>query len=390
MSRPAAFRVAVIGGGVNGLATAWHLGTRDEKHVALIERYRVGHDRGSSHGAGRITRSSYGDALYVRLMREANTEAWPRLERDADEPLIQRCDGAFFGPPGGEFESYARAVIEGGADVERLDPSEGRRRFPAFAFPDAAGVLHDRTAGVIAAERTLRAFARRAIVHGVHVLDDTQVLALELDRDPIAVVTNRGTVLAERVIVTAGAWVRALLPSLAHRFTVCRQHVAYFRLDAPPEAVRPGAFPVWVYLGETPPSLHYGLPEFGVPGVKAARHGTSGTSDDPDGPRDPDPRTLAEVEAFLRRQLAVRIEERVHAETCLYTNTADEDFVLGPLADDPRVVVGSACSGHGFKFAPLTGRILAELALDGRTRVAEFERARARFAPERVANDAGA
>lgn len=382
--KPAAFRVAVIGGGVHGLATAWNLVSRGEERIALVERLRIGHDRGSSHGAGRITRSSYGDPLYVRWMRQAHGEDWPRLERDAGEPLIHRCDGAFFGPKGGEFEAYAHAVAEVGAEVERIDPAEARRRFPAFSFPDAIGVLHDRTAGVVAAERTIRALARRAIVHGLHVLEDTHVTALETDRDPIALVTDRGTIHAERVIVTAGAWVRSLLPQLAPRFTVCRQHVGYFRVDAPAAAVQPGAFPVWVYLGDSTRSLHYGLPEFGPPGIKAARHGTSGSSDDPDGPREPNEAALADVERFLREQLAVRVQARLHAETCLYTNTVDEDFVLGPLPDDPRVIVGSACSGHGFKFAPLVGRILAELALEGRTSNESFEHARTRFAPARA------
>lgn len=379
--KPAAFRIAVIGGGVNGLAAAWHLVSHGEERVALIERFRVGHDRGSSHGDGRITRSTYGDALHVRLMQHAHAEEWPRLERDAGEPLIHRCDGAFFGPPDGEFDAYAAAVAEAGADVERLDVAEARRRFPAFAFPDAAGVLHDRTGGVIAAARTVRALARRAIVHGLHVLEDTRVIALDRSRDPIEIVTDRGVVRAERVIVTAGAWLASLVPSLAPRVSVCRQHVGYFRLDAPAAAGRPGAFPVWVYLGATAKDHYYGLPEFGRPGIKAARHGTSALGDDPDGDRTPAAPALADLERFLGGQLATPIADRLHAETCLYTNTDDEDFVIGPLADDPRVVIGSACSGHGFKFAPLTGRLLAELSLHGRTTVEAFERSRARFAP---------
>lgn len=379
--KPAAFRVAVIGGGIHGLATARHLVARDEAGVALIEQFRCGHDRGSSHGAGRITRTSYGDPLYVRLMQVAQAEDWPRLEHDAGEPLVQRCDGAFFGPAGGPFDDYAAAVGITGAHVERLDPAEARRRFPAFAFPDAAGVLHDRTAGVIAAERTMRALLRRAIVDGLHVLEDTHVRELDLSRDPVVILTDRGTVYAERVVVTAGAWAARLVPALAPRLAVKRQHVGYFRLALPDAAMAPGAFPVWIHLGASGGEQYYGLPAFEAPGIKAARHATGGGADDPDGDRTPDLRELDALQRFLQRQLTARLEARVHAETCLYTNTDDEDFVLGPLPGDPRVVIGSACSGHGFKFGPLAGRLLAELAMDGRTSVEPFEASRARFAP---------
>ena len=104
-----------------------------------------------SHGDSRITRSAYVNADYVRLMQIAHGESWPQLERDAGVQLIYPTPGCFFGPPGGKYTSYARAVTEVGVDVEALTPEEGRKRFPVFRFEDAAGVLHDRTAGLVAA-----------------------------------------------------------------------------------------------------------------------------------------------------------------------------------------------------------------------------------------------
>lgn len=373
------FRVLVVGGGVVGLATAWQLARRGTKDVALVERWRFGHDRASSHGFARITRSSYPDARDVRLMQVAHAEDWPALERDAGMPLLHRTPGAFFGPADGPFEAYAAAVASAGADVERLSPSEARGRFPLFRFPDAAGVLHDRTAAVVAAADTMRALARRCWVEGVHALENTRVLRVDTSCDPIEVVTDRGMLRAEHVVLAAGPWLRDLVPALAGRLTVRRQSVAYFALEAPSDRLGVGEFPVWAYLGPGENGLRYGLPEFRRTGVKAGWHEVAGSTQDPEDGAGPDVNLLERVRAFLGEQLAVRVGELLHAETCLYTSTASEEFILDALAGDPRVIVASACSGHGFKFAPLTGRILAGLVLDGHSGVEAFERQRERF-----------
>src|SRR5262249_6177072 len=161
---------------------------------------------------------------------------------------------------------------------------------------------------------------------------------------------------------------------------VSRQHVGYFEHAGDRSLLSPARFPVWVYLGDSARGLYYGLPEFGRPGLKAALHRTGDVADDPERHPGADPAEIERVREFLAEQLTLPIGSALHAETCLYTNTPDEHFVLGPLPDHPNVVVGSVCSGHGFKFGPLTGRLLAELALEGRTTVPEFECERAGFA----------
>jgi sarcosine oxidase len=384
VSPPAAFGALVVGGGVHGLATAWQLarpraaGGFGVERVALVERFRLHHDRGSSHGHARITRTTYSDERYVRLTRVAHAEDWPRLERESERTLIHRGDGIFFGPPEGEIERWAAAVAAAGAPgVERLDPSEARRRFPAFAFPDAQFVLHDSTGGVVAAAETLLALDRRCRVEGVHVLEETRVRAIEPDADPIVVDTDRGRLLAERVVVTAGAWVAGLVPAMRGAVQVSRQHIGYFDAGAAGEF---GRFPNWVYVGDEARGLYYGLPAFGRPGIKAALHGVGSGDDDPEQHPGPDPRAIARVREFLASQLAIPVGDLLHAETCLYTNTPDERFVIGPLPGHANVVVGSICSGHGFKFGPLMGRILAGLVMNGASGVPEFEQSRDAFA----------
>ena len=387
--KAAAFGALVVGGGVHGLSTAWQLararaaGGFGVERVALVERFRLHHDRGSSHGQARITRTTYSDERYVRLVGVAHAEDWPRLERESERTLIHRCDGLFFGPPEGDLPRWAAAVAaSGAAGVARLDVREARRRFPAFAFPDAEFVLHDTTGGVVAAADTLLALDRRCRVEGVHVLEETRVLGIDPASDPVVVDTDRGRLLAERVVVTAGAWVKDLVPAMRGAVHVSRQHVGYF--DAGP-AGDFGRFPVWVYLGDEARGFYYGLPAFGGPGIKAALHGVGHGDDDPEAHPGPDAGAIASVREFLRKQLAIPAGEVLRAETCLYTNTPDERFVIGPLPGHPNVVVGSICSGHGFKFGPLAGRLLAALVMDGRTGVPEFERHRDTFAvPARV------
>ncbi len=374
------FDALVLGGGVHGLATAWHLARRGIGRVGLLERHALQHAHGSSHGAARITRSSYPDVTHVELMRIAHTEDWPRLERDTGAKLVHRMDGVYFGPAEGPFEDYAAAVAAAGVEVERLSPAEARHRFPAFTFANAAGVLHDRTGGLIDAAATLRALIKGCMVEGVFLHEHTRALGWDSRAGRLLVRSDRGDVSASRLVIAAGAWTGSLVPALAPRLTVKRQSVGYWPVTGDAAAADPGRFPVWAHLGPGANGLAYGLPRHGAPGLKAALHETAGAADDPDDVGQPDEATLAAVEAFLRDQLTLRLGPRAHAETCLYTSTADEHFVVDRLAADPPVVVLSACSGHGFKFAPLMGRIAADLALEGRSGVEAFERERGRFA----------
>ncbi len=373
------FDAAVIGGGANGLATAWHLARQRAGRVALIERFALAHNRGSSHGAARITRSSYGDATHVRLMRIAHEEEWPRLERDSGATLIHRCDGVFFGPSDGPIRSYAAAVAEAGAAVEAIDPAEARRRFPAFTFVNADQVLHDRTGGLIDAAASIAALVRVCLIEGVFIHEHTQVLGWSPVGNRTRIDTSRGAMTADRVVFASGAWTTTLLPQLARRLTVKRQSVGYWPLRGDQARANLGSFPVWAYFGPGSNGLAYGLPTYQSPGLKAAFHETAGAADDPEAIEIARADTLAEVEEFLREQLTLPLAPRAHAETCLYTSTDDEDFVIDVISEDPHLTVLSACSGHGFKFAPLSGRVAANLALMGRSGVAEFESERARF-----------
>ena len=368
----------VIGGGVHGLATLYHLTRRSPSNCALIERFHPGHPHASSHGRTRITRTVYDDERWVALMRAARAEDWPRLERDAGAPLVDPCDGCFLGLPGATYPAYARAVAAATdpGEVEPLSPAEAGRRFPLLRFDDVRAALHDRTAGVIRADDTLAALARLARAAGADVLESTRVLAIDRARDPLVLSTDRGALRASRVVVTAGPWTAALVPELRAELTPVRQTVAHYRLDAPPDATRVGRFPVWASLGDAPAGIHFGLPERAGEGVKLARHETGGRADDPDElDAPPTDEALAHLDAVARARFAAPVLARVSSETCFYTNAAASGFRVGLVPGEPRIAVAAACSGHGFKLAPLVGRALAGYALHGASGVPELDAA---------------
>jgi sarcosine oxidase len=367
------YRVIVIGAGVNGLSTAWQLARAGAGPILLVEQFALGHARGSSHGKSRITRSSYHSPMYIDLVRHARAEDWPALERDAGEQLLYPTPGLFFGPDGELYRSFVEAVTTAGADVESISVVAARRRYPQFRFPDAAGVLEDRTAALVAAEATMMALARLCAWAGVEIRDGTPITELGIGADPLTVTTASGPLSAERVVVAAGPWSARLFPFLAKHVVPARQTVAY--VDAGPVAAdyRLGSLPVWVYLGAGDNDLWYGLPEFGRPGFKAARHVVSDRADDPDVILDePDSAAIGEIRAFVATQFGLTDPVIAGSEHCFYSNTATEDFIIDFHPADDRVVIASGFSGHGFKFGPTTGRILADLALHGSSDVPAF------------------
>lgn len=366
------YDVIVVGAGINGLSAAYHLLRRGAGQIAVLEQFEIAHGMGSSHGASRITRSTYSTPKYVELIQVAHSQEWPRWARDAGREFLHPTPGCFFGPGNQAYIESLESLSELQLAVEILNPAQARVAFPGFAFPDSQLVVRDLTCAVVAAADTVRWLATQ-VARSAQLIENCPVLTIEPGKDLIRLHTAQGAFACERLVVTAGAWMGHLFPELAGRLQVAHQDVGYFAIEGADE------FPVWVYCPQEGDSF-YGLPAFQRPGAKVARHRTGPQGDQPDRPI---PKVMpatvqAELEAFVAAQF-VNPATCVGYEACLYTNTRSEDFILDHHPDDPRIVVGSACSGHGFKFGPLSGRLLTELLLDGKTSLDVFEKHRDAF-----------
>lgn len=347
----------VVGAGVHGLSAAFWLVQRGAGRIVVCEQFGPGHDRGSSHGATRITRSSYDDPEFVAMAQVAHRECWPALEAALGRPLRLATPGVFFGPADGPFAGYARATLGSGAAVEAIAVAAARRRFPLLRFADDDGVLLDHTAAVVLAAATLQGLADWLAAHDVELRWRSPVTALAVDSAGVAATTPTGTVRARTAVLATGPWTGRLRPAGAGPLAVQPQEVGYFAAGNA-AAAAPGAFPVWARIGRTAEDFHYGLPDMGE-GLKLAVHRTTGPAIDPDAAATPVDETALQALAAARFAVPTRLRR---SERCLYT-MADGHALRVQRAADAPVVTIAACSGHAFKFGPLIGRRAADLAL---------------------------
>jgi sarcosine oxidase len=360
------FDVAVIGLGVMGSAALAAL-ARPGRRVVGIDRFAVGHDRGSSHGATRIIRLGYFEhPSYVPLLRAAYP-MWRDLEARSGRSLLSITGIVEIGAPASELVAGTlRSSRLHGLAHEILDAQSLMKRFPAFRVPgDFIGVFQP-DGGFVRAEPTVAALQALARDAGAELRTDAQVLGVEPRRDGVRVLTQHGDIHAGCAIVTAGPWLKSLLPQLPVPIRVTRQVLGWFEPAAQPRglfaAVR---FPV--FLLQNPDGVYYGFPA-DADGVKIAKHHHLDEAVDPDRF---DRTVSAADEAAIRMALKAHVPDAdgrlLAAKTCLYTMTPDGDFILDRLPEFPQIVIASPCSGHGFKFAPVIGEILADLAVAGRT-----------------------
>lgn len=353
---------AVVGGGVMGAATAWHLARRGHA-VAVFEQFARGHDRGSSHGNARIFRLAYPEPEWTALARESLPQ-WHRLEADADVRIIHPSGGIDHG----RDDLLARiAATLADLDVAHrmLDAAAARVRWPGLAFESA--VLFHPDAGPTDAALAVATLLAQAERHGAVVRDRTPVRAIEPVGDRVTVRLDGEAVTVDSVVVTPGAWAAGLLDGLVDlpSLTVTMEQPAVFA----PRVAGP-TWPTFVHWTDAPPRpngvdepvLGYGL---GTPDgrVKVGEHHTGRVIDPDRRPDAPDPDRTARLLDHVARWVPGVDPASAQVETCLYTSTPTTDFVVRRVGP---VVVGAGFSGHGFKFAPRIGEVLADLVEGGR------------------------
>jgi sarcosine oxidase len=382
------YEIIIIGAGGMGSAAAYQL-ARDGRSVLLVEQFEVGHARGSSHGESRIIRLSYDDPIYVKLAQAAY-RLWAEAGDDLGQTLITPTGGLdLSGPHNPAFEACVTSLAQLRIPHDVLDAAEIRRRFGQFQIDDRTLGLYQIDAGMLNPGQCVTALTARAMHYGAHVKEHTAARSIRVHDRGVDVLTDAATYHGRKLIVSAGAWTKPLLQPLGIDLPliVTQEQYAFFEVS-PADQFVPDQFPIFIHYGQSnarggfgnPPRSagsddpagasridYYGFPAFGRAGLKVGEHhaGPPVTADTRT--FEVDPVRLQRLTNYVRATFPAATGNILDAATCLYTNTPDQHFIIDALPGHPHVIIASPCSGHGFKFSILIGRILADLAERGET-----------------------
>jgi sarcosine oxidase len=361
----ASYDVIVLGTGGVGSAACYSLAKRGVK-VLGIDQFPGGHDRGSSHGETRVIRQAYFEhADYVPLLLRAY-ELWRKLEQETGTDLLQQVGLLQVGPPQGVV---VRGVLEAarlhGLKVESLSGEEVPNRFPGFKVPAGAVGVFEPAAGYLRVEQCVLSHLAAAKTKGTEFRHGITARGWRNEGSGIAVETDQGDFVANKLVITAGPWAPQILADVGVKLVVRRKHLYWF-----PSADRSfhEANGCPTYLYELPDGVFYGFPQIDELGVKVAEHSGGEVITDPkNDPRPLDPADLARVEAFLTQYMPGVGRPMQRRSVCFYTMSPDENFVIDRHPRNENVFFTAGLSGHGFKFTSVLGEVMGDLALAGKT-----------------------
>jgi sarcosine oxidase len=359
--------IIIIGLGAMGSATALQLAARGH-HVVGFDQFTPPHSYGSSHGQTRIIRQSYWeDPRYVPLLLRAH-ELWRRLEVDAGQSLMHMTGGLMIGRGGGDLVARSTASAERFAlPHEVLSAAQIRRLYPAFAIDDDWVALWERNAGYLHPEACVAQQLQQSALAGAELHFNEPVMQWNaLPSGGVRVRTARQTYTADHLVITAGPWAPQILRELNLPLSITRQVVYRFEPIGSIDLFRRDRMPVYVREMEKGQPLLYGFPLTGPDseGVKVGLHGSNEFCTPDTVHREIRPEDERVIRERLAEALPLLAGRLLHAETCLYTMTPDEHFVIDKHPEFSQVTLAAGFSGHGFKFASVLGEVLAELATD--------------------------
>lgn len=355
------YDVIVVGTGGIGSAALYCL-ARSGVRVMGLDRFPAGHDQGSSHGESRMIRKSYFEHPdYVPLARQSWT-LWQQLEQETGKTLLQPTGVAYYGRHDGVVMSGVRkSARQHGLPLEEMSAEQAATRFPQFKAPQHTDVLYEADAGVLLVEDCVRSHISEAVRHGAGFRHGVAVTGISPTKKDVTVVTEHGSYTAAAVIVTVGAWTPKILSSLNLPLRVVRKHLHWYTTSDSRLQMDKGCPAFFV---EHQQGYFYGLPQIGPSGVKVGEHSGGSIVDDPlKDPRRPEKMDRERVDRFTNNFLPQAGGVHLQQKCCYYTMTPDEHFIVDRHPRYPNVVFTAGLSGHGFKFAPVLGQRMAELAI---------------------------
>jgi sarcosine oxidase len=361
----AMYDVIVIGLGAMGNAAVAEIAARGHRVLGL-EAFQPAHKLSSSHGDSRIIRLGYHeDPAYLPLLQRAYRN-WARMERRLQTDLLTKVGVLQIGKPDSELiRGMLASCAQYGLAHDILDHTAMADRYPAYRLADGEIGVFDPQGGYIRPEAAVWGNLKLATADGAHIHIGERVTGIERG-ETITVRSPQARYETHKVILATGAWIAELVPELAALARPIKQVVAWYQ---PRDGflAQPERMPCFL-SDEGQDGTWFGFPQIGVDGVKIGKHCHFLEPINPDEANPPI--TQADIDlldSFAARRMPEVATTQVKAVTCRYTMLPGENFLIDVLPDDSRVVVCSACSGHGFKFSSVLGEILADLALDGGT-----------------------
>ncbi|MFI4976646.1 MAG: N-methyl-L-tryptophan oxidase [Caulobacterales bacterium] len=374
------YQAIVVGLGAMGAAATYQLARRGVR-VLGVDRFSPPHALGSTHGETRVTRLAIGEGAHYTPFAVRSHELWREIEAQSGADLLTTTGALIMSSPGRTgvlhvqdfFGATLAAAKRHGIAHELLDAGQIRRRFPQFAVRDDEVGYFEPEAGFLRPEACVSAQLDLAQRAGAEIRTGETVLELASDARAAVVTTDRTTHTADRVILAVGPWLPQLLGERYQRlFKVSRQVLYWFAAQDSIAPFLAERFPVFIWEQQTTRQGVYGFPAIDgeAGGVKIAteHHSAVTTPDAID--REVSAAEIAQMyETCVGPCIFGLSADCVKTATCLYTVTPDFGFILDTHPAFDRVIVASPCSGHGFKHSAAIGEALAELVVDGRSRL---------------------
>lgn len=356
--------VIVIGVGGMGSATVYELARRGCR-VLGIEQHNIPNDVGASHGINRMIRLAYAeDPRYIPMVQRAY-KLWQAIGKKAKEQLLFVTGGVDAGPEDSWiFQGSLKSCLEHKLKHQVLTSSQLSKRFPGFRLPKSMMAVYQPDGGFVLSERAIVAHANLSLELGAEIHAQEQVIDWKVRKGVVTVKTDRGSYRAKRLVITAGPWIGHVVERL-RGVVIPERQVLLWVQPKKPALFEMGKFPVF-YMQDERSEKYYGMPIYGIPGFKFGKYNHLREQIDPD---TMDREVHRKDEHVLRKAIRKYLPDAdgpvIAMKTCIFSNTSDENFILDFHPDYPEVAIAAGFSGHGFKFCPVVGEIMADLVLEG-------------------------
>jgi len=364
------YDLIIIGLGSMGSAAAYYA-SRSGLDVLALDQFSPPHKKGSHSGDSRIIRMAYFEHPdYVPLLQRAYSN-WQQLEDITGEIHFHKTGLVYFGDNSNKLISgVRRSAKKYQIALEEFSDEEVANRFTQFKTPDHHSCIYEPNAGYVISSQTIQSYQSLAKTHGSTLRADSKVLSWTRSKDQIIVNTVSERFTTDKLILTAGAWTRSLLKESLSKIKLSTTRQSYFYFEPKlPTRFHASQFSCWNIQAEEYPGLYYGFPykaknsnskEYGL---KLAHHIPATEIDPNESLKEPSAEEINQAFSFLEKYIPDAAGKLISANSCIYTNSVDEDFIVDYLPDsDKRVILACGFSGHGFKFVPAMGELLSQMA----------------------------